>query len=78
MMVSSSSSVSRPMTDLVKGKVEIVRYGFVATDKALMTSLPGLFAAGDVRAGSTKQAAAAVGEGATAALAIREYLKHVG
>jgi len=44
----------------------------------LMTSLPGLFAAGDVRAGSTKQAAVAVGEGATAALAIREYLKQVG
>jgi thioredoxin reductase (NADPH) len=67
-----------PNTDVVKNKVEIDRYGFVVTDKALMTSLPGLFAAGDVRAGSTKQAAAAVGEGATAALAIREYLKQVG
>jgi thioredoxin reductase (NADPH) len=42
----------------------------------LQTSVPGIFAAGDVRAGSTKQAASAVGEGATAALAIREYLKH--
>ena len=67
-----------PNTDLVKGKVEFDRYGFVLTNPALMTSLPGLFAAGDVRAGSTKQAAAAVGEGATAALAIREYLKQVG
>lgn len=39
------------------------------------TSVPGIFAAGDVRAGSTKQVAAAVGEGASAAIAIREYLK---
>jgi thioredoxin reductase (NADPH) len=39
------------------------------------TSVPGIFAAGDVRAGSTKQVAAAVGEGASAAIAIREYLR---
>ena len=37
--------------------------------------VPGIFAAGDVRSGSTKQAAAAAGEGATAALMIREYLR---
>ncbi len=41
----------------------------------LETSLPGIFAAGDIRAGSTKQVASATGEGATAALLIREYLK---
>ena len=43
----------------------------------LETSVPGVFAAGDVRAGSTKQVAAAVGEGASAALAIRDFLKSV-
>lgn len=43
----------------------------------LETSVPGVFAAGDVRQGSTKQVASAVGEGATAALLIREYLKGV-
>jgi thioredoxin reductase (NADPH) len=37
--------------------------------------MPGIFAAGDVRATSTKQVASAVGEGATTALMIREYLK---
>ncbi len=42
---------------------------------AMETSTPGIFAAGDVRAGSTKQVASAVGEGASAAIAIREYLK---
>ena len=41
------------------------------------TSIPGIFAAGDVRAGSTKQVASPTGEGATAALAIHEYLDAV-
>jgi thioredoxin reductase (NADPH) len=41
----------------------------------LETSVPGVFAAGDVRAGSTKQVVSAAGEGATAALLIREYLQ---
>ncbi len=67
-----------PNSDLVKDKVETDRFGFVITDKSLMTDVPGLFAAGDVRLGSTKQAASAAGEGATAALMIREYLKEVG
>jgi len=67
-----------PNSDLLKGNANIDPYGFVITDDRLMTSLPGVFAAGDVRAGSTKQAASAVGEGATAALMIREYLKKVG
>ncbi|MEO7001285.1 MAG: FAD-dependent oxidoreductase [Ktedonobacterales bacterium] len=51
--------------------------GFVVTSPTLETSMPGVFAAGDVREGSTKQAASAAGEGATAALAIREYLKQM-
>lgn len=67
-----------PNSGLVKGQVQLDPYGFVITDDRLMTSLPGLFAAGDVRAGSTKQAASAAGEGATAALMIRQYLRRVG
>lgn len=67
-----------PNSDLVKGRVKIDKHGFVVTDKSLMTSQPGLFAAGDVRAGSTKQAASAAGEGVTAALMIRQYLQEVG
>src|SRR5712692_3282901 len=65
-----------PNSQLVRGKVETDSAGFVLTDKTCMTTWPGLFAAGDVRAGATKQAASAAGEGATAALMIREYLKH--
>jgi thioredoxin reductase (NADPH) len=67
-----------PNSDLVKGKVETDQWGSVVTDKTLMTSIPGLFAAGDVRAGSTKQAASAAGEGATVALMIRQYLQENG
>jgi thioredoxin reductase (NADPH) len=67
-----------PNSGLVRGKVETDPDGFIVTDKTLMTSLPGLFAAGDVRSGSTKQAASAAGEGATAALMIREYIKEHG
>ena len=65
----------QPNTELAKGVVALDERGFVTTGMGLETSVPGLFAAGDVRAGSTKQAASAVGEGASAALAIREYLK---
>jgi thioredoxin reductase (NADPH) len=39
------------------------------------TSVPGIFAAGDVRAGATSQIASAAGEGASVAIAIRDYLK---
>ncbi len=57
--------------------IERDQAGFIITAPTLETSLPGVFAAGDVRLGSTKQAASAAGEGATAALMIREYLKGV-
>ena len=67
-----------PNNDLIQDQVAMNKHGFIVTDKTLMTSQPGLFAAGDVRAGSTKQAASAAGEGATAALMVREYLKEVG
>lgn len=67
-----------PNSQLAQGLAETNEWGFVITDKTLMTAMPGLFAAGDVREGSTKQAAAAAGEGVTAALMIREYLKEIG
>jgi thioredoxin reductase (NADPH) len=49
--------------------------GFLRTNDRFETSLPGVFAAGDVRSGSTKQIASAVGEGAAAAIHIRHYLE---
>ncbi len=64
-----------PNTGWMPAEVTRDSYGFIVTGPTLETSLPGVFAAGDVRLGSTKQAASAVGEGATAALMIRQYLK---
>jgi thioredoxin reductase (NADPH) len=66
-----------PHNELVADIVELDERGFIETDQTMVTSVPGLFAAGDVRSGSTKQAASAAGEGATAALMIRDYLQRV-
>jgi len=80
----------KPNSDYVRDYVRMDPYGFILTGHdaspvqdgdhareafALETSAAGAFAAGDVRHGSTKQVASAVGEGAAAAIAIREYLK---
>lgn len=66
-----------PNSGFLPPSIERDKYGFILTKPTLETSLPGVFAAGDVRLGSTKQAASAVGEGATAALMVREYLKEM-
>lgn len=62
---------SQPFKELVK----LDPQGFIMTGIDFSTSTRGVFAAGDVRAGSTKQLVSAAGEGAAAALAIREYLR---
>jgi thioredoxin reductase (NADPH) len=61
--------------DLVHAPMKEASSTRVRMPFAMETSVPGIFAAGDVRAGSTKQVASAVGEGASAAIAIREYLR---
>jgi thioredoxin reductase (NADPH) len=64
-----------PNTGFVKGSVDLDDRGLVVTDMGLQSSMPGVFAAGDVRSGSTKQLASAVGEGAAAAIGIRMFLE---
>lgn len=65
----------KPNTGFLKDSgVELDEQGLIKTNDHLETSMPGVFASGDVRSGATMQIASAVGEGATAALAIREYL----
>lgn len=68
----------KPNTGFLKNVagVELDMFGFVKTDANLQTGIKGVFACGDVRSGATMQIAGAVGEGATAALKIREYLQH--
>ncbi len=80
----------QPNSGFLEGVAERNRWGYIVTGNdleqgrdwqedrppfAFETSFPGVFAAGDVRHGSTKQVASAVGEGAAAALMIREYLR---
>lgn len=65
-----------PNTDFLKNSdVKLDELGMVITDNHLQTSMKGVFAAGDVRSGATMQIASAAGEGATAALMIRQYLE---
>ena len=63
-----------PNTAFLRGTVELDRWGFVTTD-GYRTSMPGVFCAGDVRAGSTKQLGSAVGEGIAALLEVRRFLE---
>ena len=70
-----------PNTGWLDGLLELDERGFIVTDRMHATSIRGVFAAGDVRAGSTKQLASAVGEGASVALQVRYHLDaltHVG
>jgi thioredoxin reductase (NADPH) len=64
-----------PNSAFVSNLVDTDERGFILTDGTLQTSVPGIFAAGDARMGSTKQAASAAGEGAAVALAIRRYIE---
>jgi thioredoxin reductase (NADPH) len=53
---------------------EIDERGLIVTDRNMMSSVGGIFASGDVRSGAVRQVAAAVGDGAKAAIGIREWL----
>lgn len=65
-----------PNTGFLAGSgVELDEVGLIKTNEKLETSVPGVFASGDVRSGATMQIASAVGEGASAALSIREHLE---
>ncbi|NTW61960.1 NAD(P)/FAD-dependent oxidoreductase [Candidatus Saccharibacteria bacterium] len=61
---------------LVGSGIKLDDTGHIMTDLKLSTNIPGIFASGDVRSGATKQVASAVGEGATVAHSIREYLQN--
>jgi len=63
-----------PNTGFLDGALATDDRGFIQTDHDFRTNVDGVFAAGDVRAGSTKQIASAVGEGAAVAIQIRYYL----
>lgn len=61
-------------TDFLEGLVD-TKDGYIITDDNMQTSVPGIFAAGDIRAKTARQVATAVGDGAQAGITITEYLK---
>ena len=67
----------KPNTGVVKGHFTHDEGGYFITDSNTMSSIPGLFAAGDVRAQLTRQVTTAVGDATTAAMAVSKYLDHL-
>ena len=65
----------RPNTGIIGGHFEHDEMGYVKTDTIMQTSIPGLFAAGDLRSQLTRQVTTAVGDATTAAIAVEKYLK---
>ncbi len=66
-----------PNNDLVKNHLDLDESGFVITDNNMQTSVPGVFAAGDIRSKLLRQVSTAVGEGATALFAAARYLEEL-
>lgn len=63
-----------PNSGLIKEHVEHDASGYLVTDDRMMTAIPGLFAAGDLRVQLTRQVTTAVGDATTAAIAVEKYL----
>lgn len=66
-----------PNTELFKGKIELNKWGYITVDRKLQTSVPGVFAAGDVIDKDVRQVATAVGDGATAAVSAQSYIEEL-
>ena len=64
----------KPNTAMVTDHAAHDAAGYLVTDDRMMTSVPGLFAAGDLRAQLTRQVTTAVGDATTAAIAVEKYL----
>ena len=67
----------RPNTGYLEGVVALSQEGFILVNDQMETGVPGVFAAGDIRAGSARQVSSAVGDGATAAISAERYLSSI-
>jgi len=67
----------RPNTGYLEGVVALSQEGFILVNDQMETGVPGIFAAGDIRAGSARQVSSAVGDGATAAISAERYLSSI-
>ena len=68
----------RPNTSYLQGALALTPEGFILVDGRMATDVPGVYAAGDIRAGSARQVSSAVGDGATAAISAEGYLSSLG
>ena len=66
----------KPATDFLKGVLELDDYGYIVADESTRTSIPGVFAVGDVRTKALRQVVTAVADGATAIHYAEEFLSH--
>ncbi len=66
-----------PQTSFLKGFLKLDESGFIPTDAEMRTEIPGVFAAGDVRAKACRQIVTACGDGATAAYMAEHYIAHL-
>ena len=64
----------KPETEYLRGLVELDSEGYIIVTSSLETSVPGIFAAGDIRSGSSKQAITAAGDGAAAAFSAEKFI----
>ncbi len=64
----------KPNTDYLKGILSLDATGTIITNDKLETNIPGIFAAGDIRHNSVRQAIAAAGDGATAAIYAEKFI----
>jgi thioredoxin reductase (NADPH) len=66
-----------PQTKYLEGVVPLDEQGYVMVNEAMETEVPGIFAAGDIRHGSPRQVASAVGDGTIASIVAQKYLREV-
>jgi len=66
-----------PQTKYVEGIVPLDQQGYVMVNEAMETEVPGIFSAGDIRHGSPRQVASAVGDGVIASIMAQKYLREV-
>jgi thioredoxin reductase (NADPH) len=66
---------NEPATEFLLGAVDLDEKGFIITDELLATSMPGVYAAGDVRHKVVRQQVVAAGEGAVAALSAERFVR---
>jgi len=67
---------TKPITDIIKGHVELNPKGYIMADEELRTSVEGVFAAGDVRAKSLRQVITACSDGAIAAVNAEKFIEN--